>query len=227
MKKIFYTLVLFVAVQAVAVAQDTIAVSKDNNPKFTLYFGVGVASTSDYTINENLAQAGMPEIGNVSPEFSFGYNVASEKVSMDFEINASYSDKKTSTTRLKNAMLQTKLRGHYVPYRTKSFFISGGADVSYAMNQFDLYSRDNVYDLDNLNPAVTTGHISLNNGQLFAGPSVALGFFQDKSYAFRLNTGYEWGLTNGKWRSDFGEVSNTVKENGLGRFYAKVVLYLH
>ncbi len=193
--------------------------------KINFYFAGGAAFVGDYKISDKLRAAGVSGMPDVMPEFSVGYNVDMEKWMMDFEFNMNYSDEKNAVNRVRTAGLGAKLRWHYVPYRTKSFFVSTGADLSYLGTQMDIFRRGNVIDLNDLDPGMHSGHISINNGLLYAGPSVAFGFLQDK-FPLRLNLGYEWGLTNGKWKSDYADVNNTVKEAGHGRAYAKLTLGL-
>jgi hypothetical protein len=58
---------------------------------------------------------------------------------------------------------------------------------------------------------------------LFAGPSVGVLFKNKNKVIGRLNIGYEFALTNGKWKSDFGSVQNTVREQGVNRFMVGIV----
>lgn len=191
-----------------------------------LYASFGAAMFGDFKINDKLRSAGVPRLPDAMPEFTVGLNATMEKWFLDFEVNANYSDDKNAGTRVRVGAVGAKLRWHYIPFKTKSFFASAGADVSWVSMQADIFTRGNVIDLNDLDPSAHSGHISLKNDQLMAGPSIALGFLQNKSCPLRLNIGYEWGITNGKWDSDFADVSNTVKESGLGRAYAKLTLGL-
>lgn len=226
MKKFFFFVLLTIGIQSLS-AQQTTETTNDSIPKFTFYVGFGAAFNGDYNINKNLEAADMPQIGGTIPVFTVGYNIGCNKWPVSLELNAGYSDKTNSDNRVKNTMAQFKLQIHYMPFHTKSAFLSAGADISYSGNQFDLYRRDNVIDMNNLNPGYYNGHISLNNEQLLVGPSVTFGFFQDKTFPLGLNLGYDIALTNGKWKSDFGKVTNAVKENGFSSFYFKLNLYLN
>src|SRR5690606_33600854 len=140
---------------------------------------------------------------------------------MDIEGSAGYMDEKNSDNRLRTVVSSAKVRPQYKFINNGNWFFSAGGDISYTFTYADLISRNNVIDLDNLNPSMHTGHISMYSDQLTIGPSVALGF-NNEVFPVRFNFGYDFGITNGKWRSEFADVNNTVKENGSGRFYAKV-----
>lgn len=230
MKKVLFAAICLIGFQSVSFAQEMAITSSPeetkNEPKVKMFAAFGAGFLGDYEINNKLGSQGLPQMADVLPEFSVGFNLAAQKLSFDLEFIAAYGDEKTSTTRIKTTNAGIKARGHYVPVKTNSFFISGGLDLSYIGTQADLYRRDNVIDLNDLDPATQTGHISLRNELLYAGPSVAVGLFQDKGFPIRLNFGYDWAVTNGKWKSDFGDVTNTVKESGHGRAYAKVTLAL-
>jgi hypothetical protein len=224
MKKITLIIALL-GIQALSTAQET-ETTTPVQTKRTLYASFGIASTDDYKINKNLKMTDMPQLSSTAPEVTLGYNVTGEKVLIDLELNANYMDKKTSTDRVKYVSSGVKLRGHYIPVKTTDFFLSGGFDLSYAVNHFDLYSRGNSIDLNDLEPSTHTGHISLYNNQLYLGPSIAFGAFQTYVYPLRLNVGYEWAVYSSRWDSEFARVDNTFRESGQGRFYAKLSIDL-
>jgi hypothetical protein len=236
MKKIVLAVICAIGFQSSSIAQETVEMTSSGTATDTtacsskvkggLYASFGAAFLGDYKISDKLRMAGAPVMAETIPEFAIGINVSGQQFSVDLEATAGYSDEKNNDTRVRTAVAGFKLRGHYVPYRTQSFFFSGGADLSFIGTQADIFSRSNEIDLNNLDPDTHTGHISLRNGLLYAGPSVAVGLFQNKSFPIRLNLGYEWGLTNGKWESDFADVRNTVKESGHGRAYARITIGL-
>lgn len=224
----------FLGIQA-ALAQETevtqITVTETtvkNEKPYGLYVGFGAVFMGDYNLNEKLAQSNMPEIGSVAPEFTFGFTFTEpgEKLYMDVEATGAYMDKKSDTDRIKTTTGMAKMRIHYKFFGNNKWFFSAGGDISYNITQVNLYSRTNVIDLNSLNPSAHTGHISMYSQQLTLGPSVALGFCRDMTFPLRLHVGYDIGLTNGKWKSEFANINNTVKENGLGRIYAKLIIDL-
>ncbi len=236
MKKIVLAVICFFGAQSLLTAQETVTETvattttattvDENNPKINIYVAVGAAVLGDYKISDNLAAAGMPGIEEVLPEITFGLNVMGEDFLVDLEFNTNYLDKKTSTDRIRAVAAGVKMRGHYIPLNTGKFFLSAGADLSYVGSNYDLFTRGNVIDLNDLNPGTHTGHISLYNNQFYAGPSLAFGAFQKSSFPLRLNVGYEWAVVSGKWKSEFANVSNTFREDGQGRFYAKLTFIL-
>ncbi|AXG73468.1 hypothetical protein DVK85_04170 [Flavobacterium arcticum] len=236
MKKIVFATICFFGGQALLLAQETVTttttttttttMADENNPKTSFYVGFGAAVFEDHKISDNLAAAGMPGIDEVLPEMTFGFNVMGEDYLVDIEFNTNYLDKKTSTDRIRAVAAGIKMRGHYIPVNTGNFYLSAGADLSYIGSNYDLFTRGNVIDLNDLNPGTHTGHISLYNNQFYAGPSLAFGAFQKSSFPLRLNVGYEWALISGKWKSEYANVNNTFRESGQGRFYAKLTFLL-
>lgn len=190
------------------------------------YVSAGIASLESYKINNNLQAQGLPELPTNLLEMGVGYTIWADNLLMDIEFNANYMNQKTNRNKTRALVAIAKLSGHYIPLDTGNHFISAGIDLSYVNTTFDLYSQGNVIDLDDLNPATHTGHIHLNNAQYFAGPSASLGLFQQSTFPVRLNVGYEWALISSEWRSNFADVNNTFREDGQGRFYARLVLYI-
>ena len=223
MKKALFFVVAVLGFQF-SYSQDEPVENNAKEPLFNFFLGAGATFLGDYNINQNLANAGMPSINEVMPELSLGYTISSQKLALDFEVNANFMDKSANNYRLRAVGSGIKLRGHYIPYKTDAFFVSGGLDVSYVMTYFDLNDRNSVIDLNDLDPTTQTGHINLNNALLYAGPSVAVGLFQNKAFPMRINVGYDFALTNGRWKSDFANVVNRVGESGHSRFYAKIYI---
>lgn len=235
MKKTLLLAVCYFGTQAVfaqeteTVTEITVTETKTACEKpFEFYVGFGATFVGDYNLNDNLAMANMPQIGSAAPEFTFGFTSVSpnEKLSMDIEGTAAYMDKKDNDNRLKTAIGGVKMRIHYKLAGNNKWFFAAGGDISYVFTQVNLYTRSNTIDLNDLNPATHTGHISMYNQQLTLGPSVSLGFCREMVFPLRLNFGYDIGLSNGKWKSEFADINNTVKENGLSRFYAKLIIDL-
>lgn len=228
MKKVFI-LALGLCFSQNIFAQETTTVTvvekeNTNDAKMDLYFAVGVNILSDYKINKNLKAAGMPEIGSATPEFTFGLNFGGQKWLTDVEASASYWKKDNNPLRSTAISSTVKFRGHYVPYRTEKFFISAGVDLSYMMNDFNFYNRNAEIDLNDLDPTTQTGHIQLKNNMLYVGPSVSIGFLQNKSTKLRLNFGYDIAAISGKWKSDYTDVNNSFRENGHDKFYIKLTI---
>ena len=236
MKKITLTLVALLGINAIVSAQETVTdtvvttttrtttnferVRKD---RFNFYYGFGVNVFGDYKLNDKLKASNMPTIGTTAPEVTFGLNYmpSEDHFYHDLEFSVAYLDDKTSANRIKTAVTSFRIRPQYKFIDNKKMFFSAGIDGGVAVTIVNLYSRGNVIDLNNLDPAKHTGHITMNSTQFILGPSVALALFQD-SFPIRINTGYNFGLSRGRWKSDVADVHNAVKESGLGNFYAKL-----
>ncbi|MGV3461345.1 MAG: hypothetical protein ACO1N9_12920 [Flavobacterium sp.] len=232
MKKLVLAVICIIGFQS-AFAQESgssttiITSSKDTIPGLNLYVAFGAAFNGDYKLNDKLAAQGLPQMSDTQFEATIGFNVrATRKFWMDFEVLAAYSDEKDAVNRVRTATFGGTIRPHYVAFNTKGFFGTVGADISYIGNQVDIFTRGNVIDLNALDPAFHGGHISLRNELLYAGPSLSFGFLQNTGFPLRLNLGYEWAITNGKWKSDFANVNNNVNESGHNRAYAKLTIGL-
>lgn len=231
MKKIVLIALSILGVQSTVIAQETETTTTTSQKthvykdRFNFYYGFGVNVLSDYKMNDKLKASGMPQIANAAPEFTFGFSFVPSDIRFyhDIEGGLAYMDEKTAGNRIKTTVATVKLRLQYKLIERQDLFFSAGLDIGYAQTGINLYSRGNTIDLNDLNPSTHTGHISMRNGQLTLGPSVALGLFQ-QSFPVRINAGYNIGVTKGKWKSDFADVANTINESGQGSFYAKVLI---
>lgn len=231
MKKITLTLLAVLGLTAAVSAQETETTTTTTTTQETpakktkylnFYVGFGINVLGDYNLSDKLAASGVPQIASSAPEVTFGFVMEDEgKYYQDVEASVAYMDDRNGTDRMKTIVSSFRLRPQYKLIDTKSLFFSAGLDIGFTQTNLNLYSRGNTIDLNNLNPATHTGHISMRNGQFILGPSVAVMLFK-KSFPLRVNAGYNIGLSNGKWKSDVAEITNTVKENGLGSFYAKL-----
>jgi hypothetical protein len=99
-----------------------------------------------------------------------------------------------------------------------------GLNLSNTTGELVVFTKNNLIDLNDLTPANNVGNLSLRNNLFFVGPSASLYLFNNKSTKLRLNVGYEFAFTNGKWKSDYADVDNTVKEQGNNRFVFGITL---
>ena len=224
----FMALALFGA-QFAATAQEgesTQVVNDTIHSTQTWYVGFGATGFDKFKINDNLKAAGMPQLSDAAFQVTLGYETMEEDFLVGLEWTTAYMDEKTSSDRVKTVNTALKLRFHYIPWQTKKFFVSAGADLAYTFNNFNLYTRGNEIDLDDLDPSTHTGHINLYNNQFTLGPSVMFGAFTNSNFPVRLAVGYDWALYSSKWKSPVAEVDNSFRENGQGIWYAKLILPL-
>lgn len=236
MKKVLCIAVALIGMQFSAKAQVSPIVPTDSIPNPTtytddkpghgLYVSFGVTGFDDFKMNERLKAIGMPDLNKAAFESTVGYYLMFEKASFDMEFAASYMDQKTTTDRVRNINALFRFRGHYNILVDKNFFLTAGADLTFASNNFNINTRNRTIDLNNPDPADYPGHISLYNQQVYLGPSVAFGFLQKTEYKLRLNVGYEWAVISSEWKSQFANVENTFRENGQGHYYAKLTFML-
>lgn len=223
MKRILVAALCVLAFGFTANAQekDSVSVYRKGKPRF--YIGLGVAVT-DYDFNKKLANSSLPEINEGVFELSLGVTNMNDHFVSDLEWNTDYyGDKKTTGERVRTLSTGIKWRPQYIIFKKGGSFFSAGLDLSYVYNTVNIFTRGNTIDLDNLNPATHTGHISLYNNNIYLGPSASFGILSNKEDSFRITTGYEWNIARASWKSEYADVLNTVKENGQGRFYIKLI----
>lgn len=226
MKKLF-VLALSLMTFNLSVAQEG-TVTNDSickGPKVDIYLGLGAQFNNGQKLNSNLSSNEMPNIQDVLPEFMVGVNLMGETYLVDIELASSWMDRRNGIARNQLTQFTTRARGHYNFINNKKWILSGGLNLALSRNDLNLFSRNNEIDLSDLNPETQSSHISLRNHMFYAGPSVGIHIKRKEKLIARLNLGYEFALTNGKWKSDFATVRNTVKEQGVNRFMVGVIIY--
>lgn len=214
MKKIIFVLLLTYGFQSFAQSDN------DSNEKVDVdfYFGIGAQVQSKYDLNDKLKAANLPELNQTMPELQVGMNVFGEKLSGDAEFGFLFSKNDKGNSENQNIGFTSRLRVHYNFINAEKVAFTGGLNFAATGSEIDIYNKNNVIDLNDLEPLNNSGHVSLRNQVFFVGPSVSLYLFKNKSTKIRANLGYEFAFTNGKYKSDFASVENTVKENGNNRF---------
>ena len=224
MKKI----ILLVALSSVFLSysqEDENKQEKKHQVTGEVYFGFGLQLHDAFTLNKKLQASNVAELNSTRPEFQVGINIFGKKYSGDMEFGFSQQEADNATTKNKDMSFTGRLRVHYNLVNQEKFAFTSGLSLAATSTEVDLYARNNSIDFNNLNPNGTGGLITLRNQMFYIGPSASVYLFRDKGYKLRINVGYEFAFTNGKWKSDYASINNTVKENGNNRLYIGLVLF--
>ncbi|WP_297509378.1 hypothetical protein [Flavobacterium sp.] len=181
------------------------------------YVGTSFNANQSLNLNQKLRNANLPEMREVTPELTFGLNVLGEKYSGDLEFGTSFLENEKGNNTLKYLGFNGRFRFHYNLINQPKVTLATGLALAYQSNRYDLFSNTNSTDLNNLTSNLNSAHVNLENRMLYAGPSVMLYLLKKSYIKIRLNVGYEFGLTSGKYRSEFASITNNIKENGNNR----------
>jgi hypothetical protein len=221
MKK-FILLVVLVAFQF-GTAQEKNEENKKSNVEATFYIGVNAHIQDNLNLNRNLQASNVVLLDNSPAEFIFGFNVLGKKYSSDFEFGFGENKKENLTSKNKNMQFTGRIRFHYNLINKTNFAFTSGLSLAGTSSEVDLYSKNNTIDFNNLNPNTNGGLLSIRNQMFYAGPSLSIYLFKDKFYKVRLNCAYELAFTNGKWKSDYGNIANSINERNNNRFVVGLV----
>ncbi len=221
MKKLLLMLTLSINLAVIA-QTETKPVNESEDLKDTkFYIGIGGSVQNKYNLDEKLSKANLPTLNTTALELTVGWNVFEQKYSGDYEIGffGSQNDSGNSKNRIMGANF--RVRAHYNFVNKEKVAFTGGLNFAYTVNQVDVFSRIATIDLDDLG---ATNVLTIRNEMVYVGPSVGVYLFKNKKYATRINLGYEFALTRGRWKSDFSGVNNTVGESGNNRFVFGITL---
>lgn len=212
MKRIIFTTILLFSV--LGFSQETELT--ESKVKSKLYIGLGLHNQK-FNLNEKLKASNVATLSENAFDLNFGMNFFGKKYSGDAEFGASFA--KNDNNNSENLLMgfTTRLRFHYNMVNQEKFAFTGGLNLAYGGNQVTFNSKNRTIDLNDLQPSNNSGEYTLRNNMFFAGPSVAFYYNISKKTRLRLNVGYELALTNGRWKSDFANIANTVSENGNNR----------
>lgn len=214
MKKSFLLLIAFFAI--------SFANAQDGKETITWHYSVGAIINPDFNINQNLKATGVHRIADAMPFVNFGWSAeVNDKINLDvdFGVATSLYGKKNEGHNFVQVPVSVKVL--YAFIEKEKFEVSAGINGSYVFNDLSIYANNTVIDVNNLNPSENTGYIRLNNQSIFVGPSMAFTFLKDKKHPLKLVMGYDFAVTNNRWKSDYATLANSVKENG-GRGYIQL-----
>lgn len=209
---------------SVAFAQETTSTTTKEKPKFYFTYGLNAQVHDELAIDKKLRAAGLPEVNSFTPELFIGMTLFDKKFSGDLDFGFLNSKNDNAGNENRYIGFTTRLRVHYNLINKEKIAFTTGLNLSNTQGELNIYAKNNAFDLNDLTPVNNVGNVSLKNSMVYFGPSASLYLFKNKSTKLRLNLGYEFAITNGKWKSDYASVNNTVNEQGNNRFVFGITL---
>ena len=222
MKKIIgITLIL---IGGISFAQDA-NVAKSESQE-SIYFGGGFMSNSKFNIDDKLAASNLPIIQSNVPEFVFGFSTLASNYLFDIEAGSNFFKQSNSAAVSNGSRGSVRLRVQRLFLNNNDFILSGGLNLAYTSNDFNVYSQANQVDINDLSNS-TSNYIRLRNNMFYVGPSIGIGIKSKGKQVGRLNIGYEFALLTSKWNSDYATVANAMNENGQSRMMIGAVFFIN
>lgn len=188
------------------------------------YFGFNGNINDNMNLNKKLRNANLPELDSFVPELTFGLNFLGQKYSGDIEFGILFAKPEEGNNEMKYQGFNTRMRVHYNIVNRENFAFTTGLSLAYMGSQYDIYSKNNTIDLNDLEPNNNSGHVSFTNQMLYFGPSASMYLFKKSSFQVKVNAGYEFAITRGRYDSEFGSILNNIGESGNNRFVFGITL---
>lgn len=198
--------------------------TKTKSFKVDGYFGFNGNINDNMNLNKKLRNANLPELDSFVPELTFGLNFFDQKYSGDIEFGILFAKPEEGNNEMKYRGFNTRMRVHYNVVNRENFAFTTGLSLAYMGSQYDIYSKNNTIDLNDLEPNNNSGHVSFTNQMLYFGPSASIYLFKKSSFQVKVNAGYEFAITRGRYQSEFGSILNNVGESGNNRFVFGITL---
>jgi hypothetical protein len=222
MKNVYLFVIMMLTVVSYSQEKVIDSINKKEK-KFSIYYGGNVSFNDDFNLNKKLRNSNLPELKTSIPEFVFGLNYFWKKYSGDAEFGFLYSKSEKGANEIKQMGFNSRIRVHYNLINHEKFAFTTGLSMAYVGTEYDIFNKNNTIDLNDLEPNDNSGHVNFTNGMLYFGPSASFYFFRKSDWNFRLNLGYEFALTRGRYDSEFGSILNNVGESGNNRFVVGIV----
>ncbi len=222
MKKII--LFTLISIVSISLAQETKSNIKE--PQESIYFGGGFISNSKFNIDDKLESSNLPIIQSNVPEFVFGFSTLASKYLFDIEAGSNFFKQSNSAAVSNGSRGSVRLRVQRLFLNDNDFILSGGLNLAYTGNDFNVYSQANQVDINDLSNS-TSNYIRLRNNMFYVGPSIGVGIKSKGKQVGRLNIGYEFAFLTSKWNSDYASISNSMNENGQRRLMIGAVFFIN
>ena len=217
MKKVIFSLCLLCTLFGFCQEKKTDSV-KTKKLKVDAYIGVNANINDNLYLNKKLSNANLPELDSFVPELTFGLNLFAQQYSGDMEFGFMFAKPEQNNNEMKYRGFNTRVRVHYNVVNQEKFAFTTGLSIAYISSQYDIYSKNNTIDLNDLEPNNNSGHVNFTNQMLYFGPSISMYLFKKAMFPVKVNAGYEFALTRGRYDSEFGSILNNVGESGNNRF---------
>ena len=168
-------------------------------PTNLFYVGIGLSYRNQDYLNTFEAELG----------FNFANNEAD-----NLDIGSAYNE------------FQLQLRYERKFAEIESAFFSAGLQAKGMFAGLDIFLKDALVNIDNLNNA--SNNASLQHQALFLGPSVSFKWVNPNTERLVLQVmmNYDFNLYANKWKSNYGKVLNSFKEDAT-RFSIKMLIPLY
>jgi hypothetical protein len=223
MKKVVFAVVLLSSIIGFSQEKSTDS-TKTKKVKVDGYIGFNANINDNLNLNKKLSDANLPELDSFIPELTFGFNIFTKKYSGDIEFGFLFARPEEGNNEMKYRGFNSRVRVHYNVVNQEKFAFTTGLSMAYLGSQFDIYAKNNTIDLNDLEPNSNNGHVNVTNQMLYFGPSASVHLFRKSGFEVKLNAGYEFALTRGRYRSEFGSVLNNIGESGNNRFVFGITL---
>ena len=222
MKNVYLFVIMMLSL--VTYSQEKVIDSiKKKEKKISIYYGGNISFNDNLNLNKKLRNKNLPEFNTTIPDFLFGLNYFGKDYSGDLEFGFMYSKSDKGNYESKLSGYNWRLRVHYNLVNREKFAITSGLSLAYVGTEYDIFTKNNTIDLDNLEPNNNSGHVNFTNGMLYFGPSTSFYFLRTSDWNVRLNLGYEFALTRGRYNSEFGAILNNIEESGNNRFVIGII----
>lgn len=223
MKKVLISLLLLTSF-AVYCQEKITDSTKTKKVKVGTYIGFNGYVNDNMNLNKKLSNVNLPEINQFLPELTLGINIFTKKYSGDVEFGFLFAKQDEGNNEMKYRGFNTRVRAHYNVVNKGDFAFTTGLSIAFLGSEYDIYSKNNSINLNDLEPNNNSGHVNFTNQMLYLGPSVSMYLFRKSGFPIRVNAGYEFALTRGRYRSEFGSILNNIGESGNNRFMFGITL---
>jgi hypothetical protein len=223
MKRVLISLLLLTSFAGYC-QEKTADSTKTKKVKVGTYIGFNGYVNDNMNLNKKLSNANLPEINQFLPELTLGINIFTKKYSGDVEFGFLFAKQDEGNNEMKYRGFNTRVRAHYNVVNKDDFAFTTGLSIAFLGSEYDIYSKNNSINLNDLEPNNNSGHVNFTNQMLYLGPSVSMYLFRKSGFPIRVNAGYEFAITRGRYRSEFGSILNNIGESGNNRFMFGITL---
>lgn len=202
---------------------SAVAANAKNKIEGAFYGTVATSFWNHFSINKTLSNNDLKTVDLVMPSAGLGTYLKYKKFRVGIGFNFMTGRGKANQSSYKFNAIPLDLNLGYDILKISDWSVSVGLIMDYIPTSLELYTKEGLIDISNINPSTQPGLIKLYNSFFLLGPYMGIDLFPGSDFPIKATISYEFNLNRGIWKSEYATLANAPGEDG-NRLLIRVIL---
>jgi hypothetical protein len=194
-----------------------------NKIEGSFYGTVATSIWNHFSINQTLSNNDLKTVNLVMPSAGLGTYLKYKKFRVGVGFNFMTGRGKADQSSYKFNAIPLDFNLGYDVLKISDWSVSAGLIMAYIPTSLELYTKEGLIDMSNINPSVQPGLIKLYNSFFLLGTYLGIDLFPGSDFPIKVTVSYEFNLNSAIWKSEYATLANAPGEDG-NRLLIKVIL---